>query len=55
MAYSGEVPSADHDKLTAAYEAANAGDLDALANLFTPDAVWRGIERGHLWWKRAPS
>ena len=22
---------------------------------FTPDTVWRGIERGFLWWRRAPS
>jgi ketosteroid isomerase-like protein len=47
--------SADVENLKAAYQAANEGDLDALLGLFRPDTVWRGIERGHLWWRRAPS
>jgi len=47
--------SAEIAKLRAAYEAANEGDVDALVGLFTPATVWRGIERGHLWWRKAPS
>jgi ketosteroid isomerase-like protein len=38
-----------------AYEAANEGDVSLLAGLFEPDTEWRGVERGLLWWKRAPS
>jgi ketosteroid isomerase-like protein len=49
------VTSADVEGLVAAYDAAGEGDVDALATLFTPTTVWRGIERGHLWWRRAPS
>lgn len=45
----------DLEKLQAAYEAANEGDVDALAGLFNPDTVWRGVERGFLWWRHAPS
>jgi len=51
----GRVTSVDIEKLRAAYEAASEGDVDALAALFTPTTVWRGIERGHLWWRKAPS
>lgn len=43
------------EQLRAAYESLNSGDPDPLAALFRPDAVWRGIERGRLWWKKAPS
>jgi len=45
----------DLEKLKAAYEAANEGDVDALVGLFNPDTVWLGIESGFLWWRRAPS
>ena len=38
-----------------AYAALYAGDPDPLAALFSPDTVWRGIEHGFLWWRRAPS
>ena len=38
-----------------AYAALNAGDSGPLAGLFSPDTVWRGIERGFLWRRRAPS
>jgi len=49
------VTSADVEKLKGAYEAANEGNVDALAGLFAPTTVWRGTERGHLWWRKAPS
>ena len=38
-----------------AYAALNEGDPGPLAGLFSPDTVWRGIEHGFLWWRRAPS
>jgi ketosteroid isomerase-like protein len=38
-----------------AYTALNAGDPEPLAGLFGADTVWRGIEHGFLWWRRAPS
>ena len=45
----------DFEKLRAAYEAANGGNLDELVGMFTSDTIWCGVERGHLWWKRTPS
>jgi ketosteroid isomerase-like protein len=47
--------SADLELVRGAYEALNHGDPDPLAALFTSDTVWRGIERGFLWWRKAPS
>jgi hypothetical protein len=43
------------DSLRAAAEALNDGDPEPFASLFAADAEWRGVSRGHLWWKRAPS
>lgn len=43
------------EKLRAAAEALNRGDPAPFASLFADDAEWRGISRGHLWWKRTPS
>ena len=43
------------DRVKHAYEAANDGDVTVLAGLFEPDTVWRGVERGRLWWRSAPS
>jgi ketosteroid isomerase-like protein len=37
-----------------AYEAVNEGDLSELVDLFGPDTVWCGLERGRLWWRHAP-
>jgi ketosteroid isomerase-like protein len=45
----------DAAQVQAAYDAAIAGDLDPLVALFDPALEWRGLERGHLWWKRAPA
>ena len=47
--------SSDFEKLRAAYEAANEGNLDDLVGMFTRDTIWCGVERGHLWWKRTPT
>jgi hypothetical protein len=41
--------------IQAALDAAVAGDLDPLVGLLDPDLDWRGIRRGHLWWRRAPA
>lgn len=41
--------------LQSALRAATAGDLDPLVTLFHPELDWRGVERGHLWWRSAPS
>jgi len=43
------------DRLRAAAEALNHGDPEPFVSLFAQDAEWRGIPRGHLWWKRTPS
>ena len=43
------------DELRAAVEALNRGDPGPFASLFAEDAEWRGLSRGHLWWKRTPS
>jgi ketosteroid isomerase-like protein len=38
-----------------AFDAAVAGDLDRLVTVFDPELDWRGLERGHLWWRNAPA
>lgn len=47
--------SAEFEVIRAAYEALNRGDPEPLAGLFNHDTVWRGIERGFLWWRQAPT
>jgi ketosteroid isomerase-like protein len=42
------------DHVRMAFDAATGGDLDPLVALFDPELDWRGVERGHLWWRRAP-
>jgi len=42
-------------EIQAAYDAAVGGNLDLLVGLFDSDLDWRGIERGHLWWRHAPA
>jgi hypothetical protein len=49
------MPAQDVEQLRAAYESLNGGNPDPLAGLFTPTAVWRGVERGPFWWRKAPS
>lgn len=43
------------EQLRAAAAALNEGDPEPLASLFAENAEWRGVSRGHLWWKRTPS
>jgi hypothetical protein len=43
------------DQLEAAVEALNQGDAGPFASLFADDAEWRGVSRGHLWWRDTPS
>jgi ketosteroid isomerase-like protein len=43
------------ERVRQAYETATAGDVSELVALFDPDTVWRGVERGRLWWRNAPS
>ena len=49
------MPESDVRRIQSAYDAAIAGDLDPLIGLLAPDLEWRGVERGHLWWRHAPS
>jgi hypothetical protein len=42
-------------EIQAAYNVAIEGDLEPLVALFDPRLDWRGLERGHLWWRRAPA
>jgi hypothetical protein len=43
------------DQLRAAAESLAEGNPEPLASLFAEDAQWRGVSRGHLWWKQTPS
>jgi ketosteroid isomerase-like protein len=43
------------DRLQTAAEALEQGDPAPFASLLAEDAQWRGISRGHLWWKHTPS
>jgi ketosteroid isomerase-like protein len=43
------------NELRAAIEALNQGDAEPFASLFATDVEWRGVSRGLLWWKHAPS
>jgi hypothetical protein len=45
----------DSGEIQRAYDAAISGDLDPLVSLFDPNLDWRGLERGHLWWRKAPA
>jgi ketosteroid isomerase-like protein len=42
-------------EIQAAFDAAVSGDLDPLVALFDANLDWRGLERGHLWWRHAPA
>ena len=43
------------DQLRVAVAALNEGDAAPFASLLAEDAEWRGVSRGFLWWKNAPS
>jgi len=46
---------ADAGLIQAAFDAAVTGDVEPLVSLFDPALEWRGVPRGHLWWRRTPS
>jgi hypothetical protein len=43
------------EQLRAAAEALNQEDPEPFVSLLADDAEWRGVQRGHLWWKHTPS
>jgi ketosteroid isomerase-like protein len=43
------------EELRAAVDALNHGDAAPFVALIAEGGEWRGITRGHLWWKDAPS
>jgi hypothetical protein len=45
----------DAERVQQALDAAIDGDVEPFVALLAPDLEWRGVERGHLWWRRAPS
>ena len=46
---------ADVELVRDGYAAAINGNIEPLVALFDEDLQWRGIERGVLWWRHAPS
>ena len=46
---------ADVERIQHAFDAAIRGDVEPLVMSMAPDLEWRGVERGHLWWRTAPS
>jgi hypothetical protein len=42
------------DAIRAAYEAANAGDVEPLVSLIHPQMEWRGRRRLSRFWRRPP-
>jgi len=53
--HNGCVPPTDAERVQAAFDAAVAGDVDALVSMFDPSLEWRGVARGHLWWRHTPA
>lgn len=45
----------DAQRVQQAFDATIAGDVEPLVALLSPDLEWRGIERGHMWWRSAPN
>ena len=43
------------EQLRAATDALNDGDPAPFAALMAEDSEWRGVSRGHLWWKQTPA
>ena len=46
---------ADAARVQQAFNAAISGDVEPLVALLAPDLEWRGVQRGHLRWRSAPS
>lgn len=42
------------DRLRAAADALNRGNPEPFTSLIADDNEWRGVSRGHLWWKVTP-
>ncbi len=42
------------DAIRTAFAAYERGDFEPIADLLAPDVYWRGVTRGHLWWKHTP-
>jgi hypothetical protein len=42
------------EQLRVAADALNEGNPEPFASLMASDSEWRGVSRGHLWWKQAP-
>jgi hypothetical protein len=55
QAYNRNVPGIGIEVVQHAYDMAVAGDLEPIVSLLHPDLDWRGLERGHLWWRKAPA
>jgi hypothetical protein len=49
------MPEGDAVRIEQAFEAAISGEVEPFVALLAPDLEWRGVERGHLWWRSAPS
>jgi len=43
------------DQLRVAAEALGRGDPEPFVALIAEGNEWRGISRGHLWWKQTPT
>jgi ketosteroid isomerase-like protein len=43
----------DAASIQQALEAAIEGDVDPFVALLAPNLEWRGVQRGHLWWRSA--
>jgi hypothetical protein len=49
------VPSEMLDRLRNASHAYRKGDVEPFVSLLDEGMEWRGVTRGHLWWRRTPS
>ena len=49
------MPEADAVRIQRAFEAAIDGDVEPFVALLAANLEWRGVERGHLWWRSAPT
>jgi ketosteroid isomerase-like protein len=49
------MPETDAVLVQRAFDAAIGGDVEPFVALLAPDLEWRGVERGHLSWRSAPS
>jgi ketosteroid isomerase-like protein len=49
------MPDTDAERIEEALDAAIGGDVEPFVAVLAPDVEWRGVERGRLWWRAAPS